>query len=118
VSGLLEFLMISFRPILVFAALAVTLGACQPNKPDPAMLTDPVSKLQDNARTFCVRTQANLQNVSAQAVAQKCSCYARRTVRALDKTEMLAYRETGLFNASARKKALTSIDACGLKRPI
>jgi hypothetical protein len=39
-------------------------------------------------------------------------------MRALTKDEVDNYRDTGVFNASARDKGLAAIDACGLKRPI
>jgi hypothetical protein len=105
----------------LFAVLAVSFlaAACQPARaPDPALQTASLANLQDRVRFTCVRVQADLQNVSGEKVSAGCSCYARRTIRALDKAELASYRDTGLFNASAREKALKAIDACKLKRPV
>jgi hypothetical protein len=106
------------RPILAVLAFAV-LSACQPAPaPDPSLKTATLASLTDRVRFTCVRVQANLQNVSAEKVSGGCSCYARRTIRSLDKAELASYRDTGLFNEGAREKALKAIDACGLKRPV
>ena len=47
-----------------------------------------------------------------------CGCYASRTLRSFDAAELQAYRTTGVFNETARGKALAAIDACRLQRPI
>ena len=47
-----------------------------------------------------------------------CGCYASRVMRSLDSAELDAYRSTGVFNDTARGKALAAIDACKLQRPI
>ncbi len=91
------------RPILAVLAFAL-LSACQTAAPDPALKTATLANLQDRVRFTCVRTQANLQNVSASQVNGGCSCYARRTIRALDKEELASYRESGLFNETAGKR--------------
>jgi hypothetical protein len=39
-------------------------------------------------------------------------------MRSLDATELDAYRNTAVFNDTARAKALAAIDSCKLKRPI
>jgi len=39
-------------------------------------------------------------------------------MRLLDPVEIDAYRNTGVFNDTARGKALAAIDACRLQRPI
>jgi hypothetical protein len=110
--------MITTRSIVAIFAF-VFLTACQPVRtPDPALQTASLANLQDRVRFTCVRTQARLQNVNASAVNSGCSCYARRTVRSLDKQEIADFRDTGLFNASARGKALKAIDSCKLKRPV
>jgi hypothetical protein len=110
--------MIATRLILALSAFAFLTG-CQPiRSPDPALQTASLANLQDRVRFTCVRTQASLQNVNASAVNGGCSCYARRTLRSLDKQEIAEYRDTGLFNASARGKALKAIDSCKLKRPV
>jgi hypothetical protein len=110
----------ALRTILSVSAVAFLLSACQPvaRAPDPALQTASLASLQDRVRFACVRTQARIQNVSGEKVASACGCYARRTIRSLDKEEIASYRDTGLFNASAREKALGAIDRCGLKRPV
>jgi hypothetical protein len=115
----MELPMSALRSILAVTVVSIFAAACQPvAAPDPALQTASLSNLQDRVRFTCVRVQANLQNTSAGSVSSGCSCYARRTIRALDKEELASYRDTGLFNASARQKALKAIDTCGLKRPV
>jgi hypothetical protein len=109
----------TFRSFAAIVLLGVAVAACQPSRPpDPALQTASIANLQDRVRAACVRTQGNMQNVASTSVASKCQCYARRTMRALTKDEIANYRDTGVFNASARDKGLAAIDACGLKRPI
>jgi hypothetical protein len=38
-------------------------------------------------------------------------------MRAMAPDEVQAYRDTGVFNETARAKALTALDACRLQRP-
>ncbi len=38
-------------------------------------------------------------------------------MRSLDATEIQSYRDTGVFNDTARGKALAALDRCKLKRP-
>jgi hypothetical protein len=38
-------------------------------------------------------------------------------MRALSADEVQAYRDTGIFNDTARAKALSAIDSCRLQRP-
>ena len=100
------------------AALAAGSSAPFDYKPDPALKTESRGKLQERVRRACNVTQAKLQNTSEAAVSRPCGCYASRTLAALDRAELEAYRSTGYFNDSARAKALAAIDACGLRRPI
>ncbi|HEX8167498.1 MAG TPA: hypothetical protein VF601_17160 [Beijerinckiaceae bacterium] len=99
------------------AALAAGSSAPFDYKPDPALRTESRTKLQDRVRRACNVTQAKLQGASEAAVSRACGCYASRTLAALDRGELEAYRSTGYFNDSARAKALAAIDACGLRRP-
>jgi non-ribosomal peptide synthetase component F len=110
--------MATLKLFTVAAALTAVLAGCMPVPVDPALKTATASELQDRARFACVRTQARFQNVSASSVAAPCACYARRTMRALSAEEVQAFRDTAVFNDSARAKALAAIDRCGLKRPI
>ena len=102
------------------AAAALAAGSSAPfdYKPDPAMKTESRAKLQERVRRACNVTQAKLQGVSEAAVSRSCGCYALRTLNALDRGELEAYRNTGYFNDSARAKALSALDACGLRRPV
>ena len=87
-------------------------------QPDPALQRASRGELEARVRKACAVTQAKLKNVSEPAVAGPCGCYASRTLRSLDETEIQAYRGTGVFNESARAKALAAVDACRLQRPI
>ena len=76
------------------------------------------SDIEGRFRRACQATQARLQSTQESAIARPCGCYASRTLRSLDASELDAYRATGVFNDTARAKALAAIDACQLKRPI
>jgi hypothetical protein len=86
-------------------------------QPDPALKTETVGQLQARIGEACGVTQAKIQNVSATSLSRKCDCYAGRTLRAMSTEEVLAYRDTGVFNDAARAKALASLDSCKLQRP-
>lgn len=113
------------RPVLAAALIAGTLGTAlagassQPTAytPDPSLKTASRSELETRIRRACAVTQARAQNVAESALARSCGCYASRTLRAMDETELAAYRATGVFNDTARAKALTALDACRLQRP-
>lgn len=100
------------------AALAAGSSAPFDYKPDPALKTESRARLQERVRRACGVTQAKLQGASEAAVSRPCGCYASRTLNALNGGEIEAYRNTGYFNDSARAKALSALDACGLKRPV
>ena len=85
--------------------------------PDPALRTASPTEIEARVRRACTVTQARIQNVSETRLASPCGCYASRTLRSLDATEVEAYRNTGVFNDTARAKALAAIDACRLQRP-
>ncbi len=99
------------------AALAAASGTPTMYQPDPALKTESVPELQARVRQACSVTQAKLQNSTEFAMSRKCDCYAGRTMRALSADEVQAYRDTGVFNDSAREKALRAIDSCKLQRP-
>jgi len=115
----------TFRALLAAAALTasatVALAAASNTptlyQPDPALKTASMSELRARVSQACSITQAKLQGVAENAVSQKCGCYAGRTMRSLSADEVQAYRDTGVFNDSARAKALAAIDACKLQRP-
>jgi hypothetical protein len=86
-------------------------------QPDPALRTATVGELQARVSQACSVTQARIQNVSESSLSRKCDCYAGRTLRAMGPDEVLAYRETGVFNDTARAKALSALDSCRLQRP-
>jgi hypothetical protein len=102
------------------ASAAFAAGSSAPFNytPDPALRTESRAKLQDRVRRACGVTQAKLQGASEATVSRPCGCYASRTLNALDRAELEAYRSTGYFNDSARAKALAALDACGLRRPV
>lgn len=86
--------------------------------PDPALQTETPVQLQARIRKACGAIQARIQNVSTGQVDRGCGCYAQQVMRSLDGAELAAYRTTGIFNDSARAKAIAAIDSCRLKRPV
>jgi hypothetical protein len=115
----------AFRSMLAAAAIAVSASAAfagasnMPTQyqPDPALKTASMSELRARVRQACSVTQAKLQSVSEGSVSRKCDCYAGQTMRALSADEVQVYRDTGVFNDTARAKALAAIDSCKLERP-
>lgn len=103
---------------LTSAALAGASSTPFGYQPDPALKTASRSDIEGRFRRSCMVTQARVQNVAETAVSRGCGCYATRTLRALDESELDAYRNTGVFNDTARSKALAAIDSCRLQRPI
>jgi hypothetical protein len=97
--------------------LGLVLASCQAVSPDPQLRNASKTKLSERVRMTCNATQARLQKISLAKLERGCGCYAARTMRALTPAEIQAFRDTSVFNASARVKALAAIDACGLKRP-
>ena len=115
------------RALLVAAAVSVgatSAFAAASNmptqyEPDPALKTESVSQLRARVSQACAITQAKLQSgVSEASLNRSCNCYAGRTMRSLSADELQAYRNTGVFNETAREKALTALDACKLPRPL
>lgn len=114
------------RPILaavalcLSASLVLAAASSVPTgyEPDPALRTASRTELENRIRRACAVTQARLQNVAESSVSRPCGCYATRTMRSLDEAELAAYRTTGVFNDTARSKALAALDACRLQRPI
>ena len=114
------------RALLVSAAVSVgatSAFAAASNtptryEPDPALKTESVSQLRARVSQACSITQARLQSsVSEASLNRSCDCYAGRTMRSLSADELQAYRDTGVFNDTARAKALGAIDSCNLQRP-
>ena len=87
-------------------------------QPDPALKTESMSQLRARVSQACAITQAKLQSEASEAsLNRSCDCYAGRTMRSLSAEEVQAYRDTGVFNDTARDKALKALDACNLARP-
>jgi hypothetical protein len=86
-------------------------------KPDPALRTASLSDLRSRIRRACAVTQARLENAAETTFNRSCGCYASRTLSALDRSELDAYRTSGIFNDTARAKAFAALDACRLRRP-
>ncbi|MBQ0823089.1 hypothetical protein HPT29_015355 [Microvirga terrae] len=114
------------RALLVTGAVsagAASAFAAASNTPtqyqvDPALKTESVAQLRVRVSQACAITQGRLQSgVSEASLGRGCDCYAGRTMRSLSADELQAYRDTGLFNDTAREKALTALDACRLPRP-
>lgn len=115
-----------FRSVLPALALAATATAALAGaastptnyQPDPALQRASRAELQARIRKACTVTQARLQNASEGAMSPACGCYASRALASFDAAELQVYRNTGVFNDTARGKALAAIDACRLRRPI
>jgi hypothetical protein len=100
------------------AALAGAASTPTDYQPDPALQRASRGELEARIRKACTVTQAKAQNVSESSLSSPCGCYANRTLASLDASELAAYRSTGVFNDSARAKALAAIEACRLQRPV
>jgi hypothetical protein len=100
------------------AAFAAASSVPTNYEPDPALQRASRGELETRVRKACVVVQARMQNQSETSMARPCGCYASRTLKAMDATEIQAYRDTGVFNDSARAKALAGLDACRLPRPM
>lgn len=100
------------------AALAGASNTPTNYQPDPALQNASRTELEARIRKACTVTQAKTQNVSESTVSGPCGCYARSTLASLDAAELQSYRSTGVFNDTARAKALAAIDACRLQRPV
>ncbi|ACL59778.1 hypothetical protein [Methylobacterium nodulans] len=108
--------------LMALGATAALAGAASSQleayQPDPALRTAPKTELESRVRRACAVVQARLQNTAETTLERPCGCYARATLRALDASELEAYRTTGYFNDSARAKALEALDSCKLPRPV
>ena len=115
----------SFRTMFsVFAVLCTTSGAFAAGStpadyvPDPALKTASVNQLRTRVANACVVIQARENNASeGRDLNNKCACYARQTLSDLTPEELQSYRDTGVFNRGARRKAIAALEQCGLKRP-
>ncbi len=113
------------RPIAAACALALSAGAAFAGasttptayEPDPALKTASRTELEARIRKACAVIQAKAQSVAETSLSAPCGCYATRTFASLDAGEVQAYRDTGVFNDTARAKALGALDACKLPRP-
>lgn len=98
-------------------ALAAASSTPTDYTPDPALKNASMTELQRRVANACVVVQTKDQLTSDASVTRKCGCYASQTMKTMTDDEISAYRETGVFNNSARSKALSSLDTCGLPRP-
>jgi Rieske Fe-S protein len=99
------------------AAFAAASNTPTMYQPDPALKTASMADLRARVSQACSITQAKMQGVTETSLSRKCECYAGRTMRAMSTDEVQAYRDTGVFNDTARGKALAAIDSCKLQRP-
>jgi hypothetical protein len=99
------------------AAFAAASNTPTMYQPDPALKTASMADLRARVSESCSITQAKMQGVTESSLSRKCDCYAGRTMRAMSADEVQAYRDTGVFNDTARLKALSAIDSCKLQRP-
>jgi hypothetical protein len=99
------------------AAFAAASNTPTMYQPDPALKTASAAELRERVSQACSITQAKMQGVTEISLSRKCDCYAGRTMRSMSADEVQAYRDTGIFNDTARAKALAAIDSCKLERP-
>ena len=99
------------------AAFAAASNMPTQYQPDPALKTASMADLRARVSQACSITQAKMQGVTEVSLSRKCECYAGRTMRAMSADEVQSYRDTGVFNDTARAKALAAIDSCKLQRP-
>lgn len=111
-------LALSLAAVSTLPALAAGSSAPYGYTPDPALQTESPAQLQSRIRKACGAIQARIQNVSTGQVDRGCGCYAQQVMRSLDGAELASYRATGIFNDTARGKAIAAIDSCRLKRPV
>jgi hypothetical protein len=84
--------------------------------PDPALQRASRSELEARIRKACTVVQAREQGVAEISLSGPCGCYASRSLRAFSEAEIQAYRDTGIFNDTAREKAYAALAACGVQR--
>jgi dienelactone hydrolase len=113
-TGLMAFAFAA--PFLTAAALAAAGPAPLP-EPDPKTKNMSRQQIQMRALDGCLISQSRLQQTTRDAVRAACTCYASGTVRAMTNPEVQAFRDTSVFNDSAREKALAQLDRCKLVRP-
>jgi hypothetical protein len=109
----------SCRRLFFMVVPLVLLTACQapPSGPDLSLQDASDAQLHSRIQTTCMGTQGKLTGGSYDALWQPCECYATKTLKALDKPEKAALRANGVFNDTARDKALKALDVCQLKQP-
>jgi len=108
-----------FVAMMAAALPALASGTTAPlPPPDPTAANLSPAQIRDRAYNACLITQAKLMAAPRETLREPCRCYARRTIAAMTKDEINAFRQTGYFNDSARAKALEALDACKLRRPI
>mgnify|MGYP001171486511 CR=1 FL=1 len=112
--------MLRFASRAVMGLTAVVLIAgCQgvPGdfKPDPKLKTASAGQLQIAVRDVCIKAQRAKSSASTAELTKSCGCYAGKALKAMDKGEVDFYRTNGYFADSARPKAQTALNSCGLK---
>jgi hypothetical protein len=104
--------------LVIAAGQAFAAGSAPLPPPDPTAKNLTPAQIQKRAFDACLPTQARLKEVTQESVRAGCQCYASRTIRAMTKAEIQAFRDTGYFNDSARAKAFEAVDRCKLARPV
>lgn len=103
--------------------MLTTLASCQTTATDTSLQGASDAQLHARMQTTCMSTQTSmstqekLTSGTYEQLWPACECYATTTLKALDTPEKDNLRSTGVFNDSAKDKALNSLDICKLKRP-
>jgi hypothetical protein len=105
--------------LCALAPVAALAGASSQNIPPVDPTAKNLTPYMISLRAFdaCLIVQSRLQNTTREAVHTPCSCYAKLTIKNMTKEELDAFRDTGYFNETTRRKALEALDSCKLPRP-
>lgn len=103
-----------------FVSISAYAGASQESLPPTDPTAANLTPYEISLRAFdaCLITQSRLLETTRENVHSPCSCYAKGTIKAMNKQELDDFRATGYFNDTTREKALGFLDKCKLKRPL
>ena len=111
---------LSLAAIIVLFPISAFAGASQESLPPTDPTAANLTPYEISLRAFdaCLFTQSRLLETTREDVHSPCSCYAKGTIKAMNKQELDDFRATGYFNDTTREKALGFLDKCKLKRPM
>ena len=113
-------IILSVVSVLGMSSAVFAMGTSTPADyvPDPSLKRASVRQLQSKISNACVVIQNRNNNLPQNKdLRRKCGCYAENTLKSLSDKELLNYRETGVFNRTARRKAYAALEGCNLSKP-